>query len=254
MNPLPRAEAILTACQLLKHARHVVALTGAGISTPSGIPDFRSQGSGLWTRSNPMEVASLTAFRHQPQVFFNWLRPLVKDMRAAQPNPAHLALVELEKKGVLKALITQNIDELHQRAGSINVIPVHGSLNTLSCSRCKKHYPLQDFLEAFINLGEMPHCPSCNSIVKPDIVLYEEILPAQEWSKAERNARRADVFLVIGTSLEVTPANRLPLLAVENGARLIINTLSSTYLDDRAEVILPYDVAEIIPALVEKIQ
>ncbi|MDZ4159682.1 MAG: Sir2 family NAD-dependent protein deacetylase, partial [Anaerolineaceae bacterium] len=125
--------ALITACQTLQNARHAIAFTGAGISTPSGIPDFRSQNSGLWSKTDPMEVASLTAFRDRPEAFFNWLRPLTAQIVNAHPNPAHSALVELEKMGVLKATITQNIDGLHQRAGARNVIEVHGSMNNLAC-------------------------------------------------------------------------------------------------------------------------
>jgi len=126
MNPPDRRQALAMAARMLRESRHAVALTGAGISTPSGIPDFRSAASGLWTQNDPMQVASLTTFRRRPEAFFNWLRPLAEKMWAAQPNPAHTALAQLEQAGLLKAVITQNIDALHQRAGSQTVIELHG--------------------------------------------------------------------------------------------------------------------------------
>jgi NAD-dependent deacetylase len=129
-------EQIHHAAKLIRNARHAVVLTGAGMSTPSGIPDFRSAGSGLWTQENPMLVASLTAFRSRPDKFFNWLRSLAEPIWNAQPNAAHHALAEIEQAGYLQAVITQNIDGLHQKAGSTNVIELHGSLNKLTCPHC----------------------------------------------------------------------------------------------------------------------
>src|SRR5690606_18271286 len=129
-------KAIKAAAALLQASRYVVALTGAGISTPSGIPDFRSPHSGVWEQVDPMAVASIQAFRRQPQLFFDWVRPLTYTILSAQPNPAHLALVQLEQYGPLKAVITQNIDMLHTRAGSHNVYEVHGHMRTASCLDC----------------------------------------------------------------------------------------------------------------------
>jgi NAD-dependent deacetylase len=250
MNPLAAETAIRHAADLIRNARHAVAFTGAGISTPSGIPDFRSSRTGLWKHSDPMKVASLTSFRHSPQVFFDWLRPLARQILLSEPNPAHLALAKMETAGFLKAIITQNIDGLHQRAGSRTVLEVHGSMNTLSCQNCRQTFPSQLFSESFINEGTIPHCPHCQSTLKPDIVLYEEMLPAVTWQMAANHSQQADVFLVAGSSLEVMPAAGLPYSAVENKASLIINNLSPTYLDDSASVLLPLDVAEALPAMI----
>ncbi len=234
----------------LRSARHAVVLTGAGISTPSGIPDFRSARTGLWTKNDPMEVASLSAFRYRPEVFFNWLRPLAQKMWQAQPNAAHIALAKLEKAGLIQAIITQNIDGLHQQAGAQKVLELHGSTRTATCRSCHKTYPSDAFRQPFLE-GAIPRCPSCQSILKPDIVLFEENLPIDVWEEARWYCEQADLMLVVGSSLEVVPAAELPYWAVENHAHLVINTLSPTYLDGQADVLLPYDVTQIIP-LVQK--
>lgn len=244
---------VLRAVELLKNSRHTVVLSGAGISTPSGIPDFRSANTGLWQKSDPMEVASLTAFRYRPQKFFDWLRPLASSIVDAQPNPAHTALAHMERSGHIEAVITQNIDGLHQKAGSQNVIEVHGSMTDLECLKCKHSFPSIDFYKVFVETNELPRCPDCREILKPGIVLFEEMLPWKAWDKAENYAMHADLFLVIGSSLEVTPASHLPMYAVQNGARLIIINFTPTYLDEQAEVILPFDVAEILPQISENL-
>jgi NAD-dependent deacetylase len=240
---------IRKAGSLLKSARHAVVLTGAGISTPSGIPDFRSQGSGLWNKDNPLEVASLSAFRRQPERFFAWLRPLAAQIVKADPNPAHLALADLERAGLLKAVITQNIDGLHQAAGSQAVLELHGSTRSLTCLSCHKSYLLGLFLEEFVLQGKLPYCRSCGKLLKPDIVLFEEMLPASVWQQAEAHCRRADLVLVVGSSLEVSPAGGLPWLAFQHGAQLIILNYTPTYLDAHASVVLHADAAEILPQI-----
>ncbi|MCX7975514.1 MAG: NAD-dependent deacylase [Bellilinea sp.] len=246
-------EAARQAARLIAESNWMVVLTGAGISTPSGIPDFRSPTTGLWSRDNPIEVASLSAFRYRPEKFFNWLRPLAREMIKAQPNPAHKALAQLERKGVLKAIITQNIDGLHQKGGSETVLEVHGSMQKLNCLACRQNFPLENYLEAFIQQGEIPRCVNCRAILKPAIVLFEELLPGDVWQQAEEQAARADLFVVVGSALEVTPAAHLPLYALENGAHLIINTFSPTYLDSKADLLLPFDVAELWPEIVNQL-
>jgi NAD-dependent deacetylase len=251
MKETELAELIRQASQLLSNSKYTVVLTGAGISTPSGIPDFRSQGTGLWQKNDPFQVASLTAFKYTPEKFFNWLRPLAKEIWQAKPNPAHIALAQLQKAGWIKAIITQNIDGLHQAAGAENVIEVHGSATTLTCLTCQKLYPVADFVQPFIIDGEMPRCPNCSSLLKPDIILFEEMLPVDAWSKAQQSCENADLILVIGSSLEVTPAGSLPIYALENGAHLIINNFSPTYLDEQADILLPVDVVEAVPRLAQ---
>ncbi len=252
MEPFPSqvAEKISLAAQLIRSKQHVVALTGAGISTPSGIPDFRSPGSGLWTTYQPMEVASLTAFRYQPKSFYEWLRPLVQEMIQAQPNPAHVALAELEANNQVGPVITQNIDNLHQKAGSKLVLEVHGSFDTLSCISCHKQITTtQDIMSDLIQKGHVPRCPECGEVLKPDVVLFEEQLPVQIWKQAQQAVQKCQLMLVLGSSLTVQPVSRLPYEAVTSGAELVIINKSKTYLDDRAQVLIHDDVAKILPEI-----
>jgi NAD-dependent deacetylase len=243
--------AVQHARQLVNEARHLVAFTGAGMSTASGIPDFRSKGTGLWEHDDPMAVASLTTFRTNPKRFWDWKRGLMRQVWQAQPNPAHLALAHLEKAGRLQALITQNIDGLHQRAGSKNVFELHGTIETLTCPACRQRYSASQFREIIENTEEMPRCPSCGQVLKPDVVLFEEMLPQQTWNAAEKHCARADVIIVAGSSLEVWPAATLPEIAVSNGAKLILVNLSPTLMDPHAEILLSANVAEILPLFLE---
>jgi NAD-dependent deacetylase len=242
--------ALEEAASLIRKSKYVVVFTGAGVSTPSGIPDFRSAHSGLWTKDNPMEVASFSAFRYRPEKFFNWLRPLARNIIQAVPNSAHYGLAKLEHAGYIKSIITQNIDGLHQKAGSTNVIEVHGSMTRLECLRCRRSFPSEDFIDSFINREEIPHCDRCRKILKPCITLFEEMLPEKAWNQAEAACNLADLVLVVGSSLSVTPAAYLPVYAVENNARLIINNLTPTQLDYRAEVLLPWNAVDVIPKII----
>ncbi len=245
--------AIRQAAGLLRAARNGVALTGAGISTPSGIPDFRSQDSGLWKRYDPMEVASLRAFRYNPERFFAWLREIAGEMQAAQPNPAHHALTRLQQQGSIRTIITQNVDGLHQRAGARNVLEVHGSLRTLTCIRCYHKADARGHMEAYLRAGDIPRCPDCGGILKPDIILFEEQLPVQTWYQAQEAARTCDLILVAGSSLTVMPVAGLPMQAIHHGAHMILINKAPTYIDVRADVVLRGDVAEVLPLLAEEV-
>jgi len=246
-------ETIEFAAELFRVARHTVILTGAGFSTASGIPDFRSEGTGLWSRDEPLEVASLWMFRTHPERFFQWFRPLAGQMFYAEPNAAHYALAELEQSNRLQAVITQNVDLLHQKAGSKHIIELHGTLNTLSCTQCFQQFGTQDYLAPFIELGEIPHCPACGSLLKPDVILFGEQLPQKAWLEAQREALACDLMVVAGSSLEVLPVASLPMKAIERGAHLVIINQTPTYLNVRADINLFEDVAELIPAIVERV-
>jgi len=241
------------AAHILRQARRGVVLSGAGISTPSGIPDFRSAHSGLWEQYNPMEVASLSAFRHHPERFFQWVRPLLHTILEASPNEAHHALTALQKAGHVQGIITQNIDGLHQKAGSHPVIEVHGSLETATCTACYRTFPSSEFLPDFLAHGTLPRCPECGGLLKPDVVLFGEQLPWQTWEAAERMARDCDVMLIAGSSLAVAPVARLPVEAANHGAAIIIVNQTPTYMDPRADVVLRGDVAEILPQLTARV-
>ena len=241
------------AAELITKARSVVALTGAGSSTPSGIPDFRSKGSGLWTRYSQMEVASLSAFRQNPEKFFEWFRPFAQNILTAKPNATHFALAKLEQMNRLDTIITQNIDNLHQTAGSENVLQVHGTLSTLTCIGCYQNVDAKKFQISYISTGEIPYCERCGNILKPDVVLFEEQLPAKIWLKARRFTQVCDLMVVLGTSLVVSPVAQLPEQAIKNGAKIIIINKSATYMDEYAEVVIHGDTAEFLPKIIEKI-
>lgn len=243
------------ASALINEASYVVALTGAGISTPSGIPDFRSKNTGLWTKDDPMVVASMSSFLYKPMVFFNWLQPLAKEIFAAKANAAHVSLEKLENANKMRAIVTQNIDNLHQKAGSKNVIEVHGSVAEWECLNCKTRISFDEKkITNFIDHFEIPKCEQCHRILKPAITLFEEMLPYQAWDSATNHFEKADLVIVIGSSLEVSPVNQLPMIAVSNGAKLIINTYSITPMDQKADLLLPFNVVEVWPKILQNLK
>lgn len=246
-------EGIELAAELFRNAKRTVALTGAGLSTPSGIPDFRSEGSGLWSRDEPLEVASLNTFRTHPEKFYAWFRPLAGQIFNAQPNPAHRALARLQADGRLGPIATQNIDMLHQKAGSGNVIEMHGTLRTLSCTQCFRQYDSDGYLRPFVEKGEIPRCPECGAVLKPDVILFGEQLPQKAWLAAQKACRACDLMLVAGSSLEVLPVAGLPMQALDAGAHLVIVNNTPTYLHERADASILADVADIIPEIAERI-
>jgi len=243
--------ALEDAAELIRNAKRIVVLSGAGISTPSGIPDFRSEGTGLWSRDEPMEVASLTIFRTHPEKFFNWFRPLAGQIFNARPNPAHEALAE-PNIGKELTIVTQNIDGLHQKAGSKHVIEIHGTMGTLSCTSCFKKFDAGGFLHPFIELGTIPLCSNCNGILKPDVILFGEQLPQAAWMEAQNAARQCDLMVVAGSSLEVLPVASLPVQAIDRGAHLIVINNTSTYIDIRADVVITDDVATVLPNIMKR--
>jgi NAD-dependent deacetylase len=245
--------AVSRAADLLRHARRVVALTGAGISTPSGIPDFRSAGTGLWEQVDPMAVASLSGFRYDPEAFFGFLRPLAAQILAAVPNAAHRALAQLESAGRMTGVITQNIDQLHQKAGSSHVVEVHGTVQRATCIVCFRELEAGPHLETFIRDGAVPRCPTCGGILKPNVILFGEQLPRAPLEAARAWCAACDLLLVAGSSLEVTPVSHLPQLALASGARLIILNREATYLDGRADVVFREDLVDVLPELAAEV-
>jgi NAD-dependent deacetylase len=241
------------AAELIRHSKHMVAFTGAGHSTASGIPDFRSPGSGLWEKANPMLVASIWAFRLRPKSFYDWIRPMIPALLNATPNPAHVALAELEEMGYLKTIITQNIDNLHQRAGSRRVLELHGHLREATCTRCYKEVPVDPMIESVLSEGQIPHC-ECGGVLKPNVILFGEQLPIRVFNAATKEAKRCDLILVAGSSLEVWPAADIPCQAVNNGARSVIVNLQATAFDAQADVVIHDDVTEILPRIVDALR
>ncbi len=245
---------ISKAARLLRRSRYPIALTGAGISTPSGIPDFRSPGTGLWETVNPMQVASIHAFRRNPEAFYDWIRPLARTLVEAEPNPGHAALAKLEAEGYLEAIITQNIDTLHQQAGSTNVLEVHGHLRSAICMDCYRVEATQDLIASFLDAEEIPRCSHCGGVLKPNIVLFGEQLPAKVFNAAMSQVRSADLMLIAGSSLEVVPVSQLPLRMHRHGGRMIVVNLTETYADDVADVVIHGDVAEVLPEIARTCQ
>jgi NAD-dependent deacetylase len=248
------SEQINDAAELLQRAKHTVAFTGAGISTPSGIPDFRSHNTGLWENVDPMAVASMYGFRQNPQAFYNWIYPLARLTLNAQPNPAHTMLAALEAAGRLQAIITQNIDMLHTRAGNTCIYELHGHLREATCVHCFTVYPAEPIIRQFLEDRHVPHCPKCGGVIKPNVILFGEQLPVRELQASKEAARKADLMLVVGSSLEVAPAGDLPLLAVRNGAKLIIINIEPTPVDNQAHIVIHADAAEVLPDIMKRLE
>jgi NAD-dependent deacetylase len=235
--------------RLIERAGSVVALSGAGISVPSGIPDFRSPGTGLWAKVNPMEVAHIDAFRRDPARFWSFYGDRFHALEGKQPNRAHAALVELERAGLLEAVITQNIDRLHARAGTRALIEVHGSIADSICLVCGLRYELGDVRRRLgADPDGVPRC-DCGHPLKPGVVLFGEYLPADTIARAEMLAAGADLMLCIGSSLEVYPVAGLPDTTLAAGGQIAILTQGPTPFDRRAAVRMGGDVVAELEAV-----
>jgi NAD-dependent deacetylase len=230
--------------ELIREAGTVVALTGAGISVPSGIPDFRSPGSGVWANVDPMEVAHIDVFRRDPERFWRFYGERFALLRDKRPNGAHAVLVELERRGMLDAVVTQNIDGLHDAAGSRDVVEVHGSIAHASCARCGSTYDLDEVRRRIDDdASGVPRC-YCGEALKPDVVLFGEMLPEEALTRASALAARADLLLCIGSSLEVYPIAQLPEITLAAGGRIALVTMGRTPYDLDAAVKLTGDVVD----------
>jgi NAD-dependent deacetylase len=235
--------------QLLGESERAVVLTGAGISVPSGIPDFRTPGTGLWEKVDPMEVAHIDAFRRDPDRFWSFYAQRFASLVDRRPNPAHEAVAELEGSGLIRAVITQNIDRLHRLAGTRRLIEVHGSIDWSVCLECGGRVPLERVIEMVAAGGGAPECVACVAPLKPDVVLFGELLPERAMAEAHELAAEADLLLCIGSSLEVFPVAGLPGVTLGSGGRLALVTQGPTPYDRDAEVKLSGDVVEELRAL-----
>jgi len=237
--------------ELFRARGPVVALTGAGISTESGIPDFRSP-KGIWAQYDPEEYATIDAFRADPEKVWRFYALRFRALTEAEPNDGHRALAELERVGALRAVITQNIDLLHQRAGSQDVVEVHGSIRTSSCRQCGRRYPLGELLPT-IDASGVPRCADCGDVLKPDVVFFGELLPEAAIDRAFELARAADLLLVVGSGLEVWPVSMLPDETVRAGGRVAIVNRGPTKFDDQAVLKIDGGAGEILGALAEEL-
>lgn len=226
-----------------------MVLTGAGISVPSGIPDFRSPGTGMWEKVNPMEVAHIDAFRRDPDRFWSFYSQRFTSLRDKEPNGAHQAVAELERRGLVRGVITQNIDRLHKAAGSERVVEVHGSISHSVCLECGGRFELEQVVEMLARADGAPECPACVSPLKPDVVLFGELLPTEAMAEAHALAAEADLMLCVGSSLEVYPVASLPGVTLSAGGKLAVITQGPTPYDSDADVRLDGDVVDELGAV-----
>jgi NAD-dependent deacetylase len=233
---------------LIRGSRSTVVLTGAGISVPSGIPDFRTPETGLWANVDPMEVAHIDVFERDPARFWSYYRPRFQSLGDKRPNPAHEALAELERRGLIEGVVTQNIDRLHRAGGSRNVVEMHGSIATSSCTSCAAAFGL-DEVDALFDEAGVAICVSCGGAVKPDVILFGEMLDAGAMARARELAERAELMICVGSSLAVYPVAGLPQLTLERGGRLALITKGETPYDADAELKLDGEVVEELTAV-----
>ena len=239
---------IRKAAEMITKSKLTIALTGAGISVESGIPDFRSS-AGLWSRYDPAEYATITAFRRNPEKIWDMLREMDALVGQARPNAAHLGMGELEKLGYLHCIITQNVDNLHQAGGAKNVIEYHGNSSTLSCLGCRKHY----FAEEKRREG-IPRC-ECGKVLKPDVVFFGEAIPVEALNRSFQMASLSEALMVVGTSAVVSPANTIPGIAKDRGAKIIEINLEPTHLTETVtDIFLQGKAGEIITALLREVK
>ncbi len=239
--------------QLIVDSRRLVAFTGAGISTESGIPDFRGP-DGIWTKFNPADF-TFQKFLTSPETRqMSWQRFRTNPAHDAQPNPGHFALAELGRLGKLDCIITQNVDNLHESAGCTHVIELHGTMKWVICLECGQRYPSQE-VRGWLEDGEtVPACRKCGGLLKSATVSFGQAMPQKETAEAERRSRLCDVFLVVGSSLVVYPAAFMPAYALEAGAKLAIVNLQPTPLDQRADVVLHAQAGETLPQVVAEVK
>jgi NAD-dependent deacetylase len=248
-------ELIERIAELILQSRRVVVFTGAGVSTESGIPDFRSPG-GIWTRYNPSDF-TFQKFISDPEArkkAWGLYRELWQ--RNAQPNPAHYAIAELEKLGKLDCVITQNIDFLHQKAGNSeqNVIELHGTIRWVICLDCGKRYPFEEIKQRLDRGEESPSCGECGGMLKTATISFGQAMPVREMREAEHHSRNCDLFIVVGSSLVVYPAAYMPVYALESGAKLVIINATPTSLDPQAEVVVHARAGEVLPRVVDRVK
>lgn len=250
---MPTDEEIAKLARLIAENQPCVALTGAGVSTESGIPDFRSP-TGMWAEFDPFEYATMGAFRRDPAKVWRFYAPRFSMLTEAEPNAAHTALADLERRGLVRAVVTQNIDLLHERAGSRDVVEVHGSIRTSTCPDCGAQRSLAEVVP-LIEAGDgAPSCPGCGGILKPDVVFFDELLPPEAIDRAYELAAEAGLLLVVGSSLEVWPVAELPLLTLRAGGKVAVVNRGPTAVDGRAALRIDGSAGEVLQAAVASLE
>jgi len=248
---MPEDDLLWAAARRLASARHAIALTGAGVSTASGIPDFRGR-DGLW-RKIPSWKFTIDYFLEHPLEVWELYAARYKALKGAEPNPAHYALARLESLGVLKAIITQNIDGLHWKAGSRNVIELHGNIREAVCLSCGAVVPIEEAL-AMVEKGETPRCRRCGGLLKPNVILFGEPLPADAVQKAFMLAERSDVILVAGSSLYVSPANQIPVVVKARGGTVIAVNMGEIAYRDIIDILIEGRTETVLPEIARRVE
>ncbi|AEC52544.1 NAD-dependent deacetylase [Pyrococcus sp. NA2] len=240
--------------RLLVSAKFAIAFTGAGISAESGIPTFRGK-NGLWNRYRPEELATPEAFKRNPKLVWEFYKWRIKKILEARPNPAHMALAELEKLGIIKAVITQNVDDLHREAGTENLIELHGNIFRVRCTKCdfKEYVKGKRLLEEILE-EDLPKCPNCGSLLRPDVVWFGEPLPEKELNEAFRLAEKSDVIIVIGTSGLVYPAAYVPYIVKESGGTVVEVNIENSAITPIADFFLKGKAGEVLPKIAQEIR
>jgi len=247
-----RQSLVARLAELLAASERAVVLTGAGVSVPSGIPDFRSPGTGLWEKVNPMEVAHIDAWRRDPDRFWSFYAERFSTLREKRPNRAHEAIAELERRRLIHGVITQNVDRLHRLAGTERLVEVHGSIEWSICLECRGKVPLDRVVRMVEEAGGgAPECEACVVPLKPNVVLFGELLPEDALEEAHSLALEADLMLCVGSSLEVYPVGGLPAVTRGAGGRIALVTQGPTPYDTEAEVKLDGDVVEELTAVLD---
>jgi len=243
------------AAKIIARSRFAIAFTGAGISAESGVPTFRGS-DGLWKRYRPEELATPEAFKRNPALVWEFYRWRMRKILEARPNPAHYALAELEEMGILKGVITQNVDDLHREAGTKNIIELHGNIFRVRCTSCtyRENLKASGRVREFVNSEDIPRCPRCGSLLRPDVVWFGEPLPRDALERAFRLAEKADVVIVVGTSGLVYPAAYIPYIVKEHGGRVIEVNVERSGITPIADVFLRGKAGEVLPKLVELVR
>ncbi|MFX1410753.1 MAG: NAD-dependent deacetylase [Promethearchaeota archaeon] len=244
-------ENIKTLVQLILDSKSIVALTGAGMSTESGIADFRSPESGLWTKVDPNEFASIHSYVADTGKNLGFMLEMGLQIFKAKPNKGHKALTKLQKLGKLKGILTQNIDGLHYKAKTKNIVELHGTVNEAKCMRCKKVYPITKMINQFLKERKVPSCEDCNGLLKPNAIFFGEPLESDTLRAAEQMIVNCDLMIVLGSSLIVYPAAFYPHKVLSQGAKLAIINIQETDIDKSAEVVIHKKIGEVFPRVVE---
>ncbi|ASJ00848.1 NAD-dependent protein deacetylase [Thermococcus gorgonarius] len=241
------------AVRVILKARFAIAFTGAGISAESGVPTFRGK-DGLWKHYKPEELATPEAFERDPALVWDFYRWRMQKILEAKPNPAHYALAELERLGILRAVITQNVDDLHHEAGSENVIELHGNIFRVRCTSCSYRENLKESgrIREFVNSKDLPRCPQCGSLLRPDVVWFGEALPRTALERAFKLAEKSDVVLVIGTSGVVYPAAYIPYIVKEHGGKVIEVNVRRSGITPIADIFLRGKAGEVMAKILDR--